>query len=320
MGSFHDDFAVPSILVFALVSLVAEMAATKASDRIALRHADPSEARVLGRRFPDQRNDVARDNDDTTPAMLLQDAFLRGLIVRAQHGGLACDVTMLHQAASLWRERLRGTEDGEVGVPPQQAFQISEGSTTPPADHGQRIMRDQSGGGSGLWYLSPSFLEALRASSPWMAFLVDAHVLADVGERDPLGVVVGLSRALMEPVRRSDALDAGVDFHVVPNICEEIKRRSQASSRISSDAAACLLAQASISDCRAAMWECSSGINGRRDISSDHTMPTKSDSSQLKSSLSVQALWAAMAPYHRKIVAERLSQYHFAQEGKEGGL
>ena len=238
-------------------------------------------------------------------------SILRSIVVRATYGGMRCDVNMFYAAASLWLRRFVRGGDDSFFADAQRCLYLKQPAASSSSDSVAKVKavipKDSE---ISCWYLDPIFVSELRLSSPWMAWLIDAHVEPMRAKNVPEKVMIGRARLesfLSTSVRKSDVLPAGLDFHVWPTVSSAIITFLHQSSDSEDRMRAKRLEATGGENIKKAMWACSSGINLRRFLSTG----IAESSFGLQNDL-LRDVWNLMAETHRKLALKRLSSYKFA--------
>jgi len=280
------DYAAPPALVEVVLTITEECATTTLHDDAV--NSNENDAKPKGRRFPDDLGSCC------------DAALIRSLVVRAEYGGMGCDVAMLNRSVSLWYSRLK--DDGTA--PPVPLHLETPRKVTLPTSVAPS---------AAFWYLSPEFVGDCMAS-PWMAFVMREYDLAMRAKENggraevPQGGRRLGARGIAGPLRRSDVCTASIDFHVWPELTgPAIVSHLAASAAPELCATAEALVEAGKDLRQRAMWHCSSGVNFRRFITSGvphaslaHQDPVLKD------------IWSMMAPAHHELVMRRLARFSLA--------
>ena len=306
-SKFHNEFPVPAAIIIALLAIVEEMSTTTLRDDCVYNETQEAlaAAESLGRRIADDFGGSSEDGDQQggggKKARTCHDesdgpvcATLRSLAVRAQYGGMKGDVAMFLGCASLWARRFAAGGDGDHSLADARRL-LGAPPDVPPLPFP-----------AACWYLTPTFLEELRTSK-WMEFLVLAHEIPMAPKFVGGGAPGGAKRMealIATPMKVGDALQAGLDFHVWPEILPAIVAHLAASSEPSDVERAAILKSTDSSEQRNAMWCCMSGLNFRRHLSTGAM-----DSSLPFQDARLRAIWEAMAGTHRHLAAQRLAAY-----------
>ena len=311
-SKFHGDFPVPSHIIVALLSIVEETATTTLRDDFVEQENDDNITMTEnnGRRLADKL-DSSLSCDESTKRNTKNEhlpSILRSIVVRATYGGMRCDVSMFYAAASLWLGRfVRGGDDSFFADAQRCLYPAASSSSDSVAKVKAVKPKDSE---ISCWYLDPIFVSELRLSSPWMAWLIDAHVEPMRAKIVPEIVMTGRARLesfLSTSVRKGDVLPAGLDFHVWPTVTSAIITFLHQSSDSEDRMRAKRLEATGGENIKKAMWACSSGINFRKFLSTG----IAESSFGLQNDL-LRGVWNLMAETHRKLASRRLSSYKFA--------
>jgi hypothetical protein len=268
-AKFRGDAAfIPSpSLIWAVLSIVEEVASSKVHD----------DARGRGLRLPGRRF-----ADDIEIGSIR--ACLRSIYARSLYGGMRCDVEMLVESACTWHMRFNGTP-----APPQvdRPHCSSESGRRPIA----------------LWYISSSYLAEFGASS-WGSYLISEYYESWRQKGTPclIGSQRLHSEGYLDQIRSSDAIMAGVDFHVWPEVSGPVLIEHLLRGGPADQEKGALLKSITDEKRRSAMWFCSSGLNTRKALSSGSSLSNGIDIEHWK-------VWALMAPPHHAVASRRLSSF-----------
>lgn len=201
--------------------------------------------------------------------------MIRAMLLRAQYGGMKCDVDMLHSFAKLWIQRF----NGEYGIPTTIASTSSSGTTSSTKD-------DSS------WSCIPSLIHAKARQQ--------SQNLVTMSMVNSPGGIAALTT--------NDVCPAGIDFHcsqvidhllsrpdIYSCLCERLKPLLPPKSEMSRDWIT--------SKVKMLIWNYSSGVNRRRPLIGS---PKKNDCDTVLKRLWDDVLSSPFDDYVKKVVKDRL--------------